>query len=147
MREYIEMTILCAIAGHAAGTTHNHNQGLDFAICHRCGCDLIRNENAEWAEVPTGFQVVWREFGRGGDAASVAARMQRMAPPPCRRTPRNARPKPRRNPRGRPLKGATSMLGVLTGLRSLIEGDDNADGPPIERNGQYVICLPNAGNR
>ncbi|RYY26448.1 MAG: hypothetical protein EOP62_09945 [Sphingomonadales bacterium] len=141
------MTILCTIAGHTAGTTHHQNQGLDFAICHRCSCDLIRSEDGDWTEVPKGFRVVWREFGREGDAASVAGRMQRMAPPPRRREPRGARPKPRRDPRGRPLKAAGSMIGMLAGLRSLIEGDENADTPGIEANGQYVICLPHAGNR
>ncbi|MES2986407.1 MAG: hypothetical protein V4808_00740 [Pseudomonadota bacterium] len=141
------MTVICTIAGHTAGTTHHQNQGLDFATCHRCGCDLIRAENSEWTEVPKGFRVVWREFGRAGDATSVAARMQRMAPPPRRRDPRNARPKKRRDPRGRPLKGVASMFSALAGLRSLIEGDEIADTPGMEKNGQYVICLPHAGNR
>lgn len=141
------MSMFCTIAGHTAGTIHHHNQGLDFAICHRCGCDMIRAEDSDWTEVPKGFRVVWREFGRAGDAASVAARMQRMAPPPRRRDPRGARPKPRRDPRGKPLKGAASMVSALAGLRTLIEGDDNADGPTMEKNGQYVICLPHAGNR
>ena len=143
------MTLLCSVAGHVAQTTHHHNQGLDFCLCHRCGCDLIRPEaDGEWTEVPKGFRVVWREFGRAGDAASVAARMGRMsAPTPRRRDPRNARPKPRRDPRGRPFKGAASMLGMLAGLRTLIEGDENKDVPGVEANGQYVICLPHAGNR
>ncbi|WP_066795762.1 hypothetical protein [Sphingomonas soli] len=141
------MTMLCAIAGHSAGTTHHQNQGLDFAICHRCGCDLIRAEGEDWTEVPKGFRIVWREFGRADDAASVAARMQRMVPPARRRDPRNARPKPRRDPRGKPFKGATSMIGMLAGLRTLIEGEEKADTQAMEPNGQYVICLPYAGNR
>lgn len=141
------MTMLCKLTGHIAGTTHHHNQGLDFAACHHCGCDLIRTEDKDWTEVPKGFRIVWREFGRAGDAASVAARMQRMAQPPRRREPRNARPKQRRDPRGKPLKSATAMFGLLAGLRSLIEGDENPDTPDMEANGQYVICLPSAGNR
>jgi hypothetical protein len=141
------MAILCKLAGHSAGSTHHHNQGLDFAICHQCGCDLIRARDKDWAEVPKGFRIVWRELGRAGDAASVAARMQRMIPPPRRRNPRNGRPKPRRDPRGQPLRSAGAMFGLLAGLRSLIEGDENADAPAMEKNGQYVICLPHAGNR
>ncbi|HEX8300147.1 hypothetical protein [Sphingomonas sp.] len=139
------MSMLCKLTGHNAGTTHHHNQGLDFAICHHCGCDLIRAEEQDWTEVPRGFRIVWREFGRTGDAASVAARMQRIMPPPRRRGPRGALQKPRRDPRGRPLRGATSMLGLLAGLGKLIEGDDDKDTPPMEANGQYVICLPGAG--
>ncbi len=142
------MTLLCSVVGHSAGTTHLHNQGLDFCACHRCGCDLIRAEReGEWTEVPKGFRVVWREFGRAGDAASVAARMAGMAPPPRRREPRNARPKPRRDPRGKPLKGATSMFGTLAGLSKLIAGNEpvqDNEGRPMETSGQYVICLPSA---
>ena len=79
---------------------------------------MIRiDEAADWAPVPQGFRVVWREFGRADAAASVAQRMHRLAPP-RRRAPRNARPAPRRDPRGRPLAGATSMvvmLGMMAG--------------------------------
>ena len=135
------MTILCKLTGHSAGTTHHHNQGLDFAICHQCGCDLIRAADKDWTEVPKGFRIVWREFGRAGDAASVASRMQRMVPP-RRRAPRNARPKPCRDPRGRPLKSAGAMLGLLANLGKLIEGNEDNDTPAMETNGQYIICLP-----
>jgi hypothetical protein len=144
------MTLLCSVTGHAAQTTHYHNQGLDFCACHRCGVDLIRSEvEGEWTEVPKGFRVVWREFGRAGDAASVAARMGRLAPPtPRRREPRNAPPKPkRRDRRGRPVKGVTAMWGTLAGLGKLIAGDEpieDNDGRAMETNGQYVICLPSA---
>jgi hypothetical protein len=142
------MTLLCSVAGHLAETTHHHNQGLDFCACHRCGCDLIRPDgDAEWTEVPKGFRVVWREFGRAGDAASVAARMGGMVPPPRRREPRNARPKPKRDRRGRPLTGATSMFGTLASLGKLIAGNDGIqdnEGRPMETSGQYVICLPSA---
>ena len=141
------MTLLCSVAGHFAQTTHHHNQGLDFCICHRCGCDLIRAERAgEWTEVPKGFRVVWREFGRAGDAASVAARMGGLLPPaPRRREPRNARPKPPRDRRGKPVRGATAMFGTLANLGKLIAGNDavqDNQGRPMETNGQYVICLP-----
>jgi hypothetical protein len=142
------MTLLCTVTGHAAQTIHHHNQGLDFCLCHHCGCDLVRAEDGDWTEVPKGFRVVWREFGRAGDAASVAARMARMAPPPRRRDPRNGRPKPRRDPRGTPLKGAASMFGALSGLGKLLSNgepvEDN-EGRPMETSGQYVICLPGAG--
>ncbi|RYD84611.1 MAG: hypothetical protein EOP61_39885 [Sphingomonadales bacterium] len=141
------MTILCKLTGHAAGTKHHQNQGLEFAICHQCGCDLIRAESNDWTEVPKGFRVVWREFGRAGDAASVAARMQRIAQPARRRPPRTVRSEPRRDPRSRPLTSATAMFGLIAGLRSLIESDENPDTPAMDANGQYVICLPHAGNR
>jgi len=146
-QEGIEMTFLCTLAGHSAGTVHHHNQGLDFATCHHCGCDLIRAETGDWTEVPKGFRVVWREFGRSGDAASVASRMGRIAPP-RRRDPRGGRPKPRRDPRGRPFRGAAAMFGTLTGLGRLVAGDEPVEdnqGRPMETNGQYVICLPSAG--
>lgn len=142
------MTMLCTVAGHVAQTTHHHNQGLDFCACHRCGCDLIRaGHDEDWTEVPKGFRVVWREFGRSGDAASVAQRMARMAPPP-RREPRNARPKPRRDRRGKPLAGTATMFGTLAGLGKLIAGNqpvEDNEGRPMEASGQYVICLPSAG--
>ncbi|MCW3836691.1 hypothetical protein ACFQ1E_12565 [Sphingomonas canadensis] len=141
------MTLLCSVAGHTAETTHHHNQGLDFTRCHRCGCDLIRPEaDGEWTEVPKGFRVVWREFGRTGDAASVAARMGRMAPPP-RREPRNARPQPKRDRRGKPLTGAMSMFGALSNLGKLVSGNhpvEDTEGRTMETSGQYVICLPAA---
>lgn len=137
------MSIRCALIGHAAGTTHRHNQGLDFATCHQCGCDLIRAGEGEWTPVPRGFRIVWREFGRAGDAAAVAARMARSTTPPRRRAPRNARPLPRRDPRGHPLSGAASVFGALAKLGKLLvaEAEDaQATGP----GGHYVICLPGA---
>lgn len=136
------MSIRCSVIGHAAGTTHHHNQGLDFAICHHCGCDLVRPEGGEWSEVPKGFRVVWREFGRASDAASVASRMARANHPPRRRDPRGARPKLHRDPRGRPLRGAASMARALAHLGKLVSGEPEDDTPGIEPNGQYVICLP-----
>ncbi len=141
------MTGLCKLMGHTADSVHHHNQGLDFSSCHQCGCDLIRAPEGEWTEVPRGFRVVWREFGRTADAASVAARMQRNAPVPARREPRNAAPKARRDRRGRPFKGAASMFGTLTQLGRLLRNDEApADTEAMEANGQYVILLPQVGN-
>ncbi|QIG80354.1 hypothetical protein [Stakelama tenebrarum] len=141
------MTGLCKLMGHTADSVHHHNQGLDFSSCHQCGCDLIRAHEGEWTEVPRGFRVVWREFGRSGDAASVAARMQRNAPVPPRRAPRNAPSKSRRDPRGRPLAGAINMFGALTQLGKLLRTSDApADVENVDANGQYVILLPQAGN-
>ena len=138
------MAILCAVMGHAPSTKRHRNQGLDFGLCHHCGCDLIRfADSAEWTQVPEGFQVVWREFGRPGDAGSVATRMARMAPP-RRRAPRNARPAPRRDPRGRPLTGAAAMFGTLTSLGKLVTGEEPVDAADGGRD--YVICLPGARN-
>ncbi|WP_156022163.1 hypothetical protein [Sphingomonas sp. UNC305MFCol5.2] len=134
------MTILCSVMDHVPATRRHHNQGLEFSMCHRCGCDLIRSEEAgEWTLVPQGFRVVWREFGRSDDAA-VAQRMHRVSPP-RRRAPRNARPAPRRDPRGRPLAGATSMVAMLTKLGKLVAGDES-EKSIMAKNGQYVICLP-----
>ena len=139
------MTLLCSVAGHSADTEHHQNQGLEFCSCHRCGCDLIRAQDKDWTEVPKGFRVVWREFGRAGDAASVASRMGRVAPPSRRRAPRNGRPAPRRDPRGKPLMGAATMFGALSGLGKLLSNgepvEDN-EGRAMETSGQYVICLP-----
>jgi hypothetical protein len=147
-QEGIEMTFLCSVVGHSAGSTHHHNQGLDFASCHHCGCDLIRAEGCEWTAVPKGFRVVWREFGREGDAGAVAVRMGRIATPPRRREPRNALPEPRRDPRGRPFRGAAALLGTLTGLGKLIAGEEPVEdnqGRAMDPNGQYVIRLPHSG--
>lgn len=135
------MTILCSVMNHVPAAKRYHNQGLEFSMCHRCGCDMIRSEEGEWALVPQGFKVVWREFGRPGDASDVAQRMHRLAPPPRRRDPRNARPAPRRDPRGRPLTGAISMAAMLTKLGKLVAGDEG-EKAAIDKNGQYVICLP-----
>jgi hypothetical protein len=132
------MTLLCTVAGHVACATRHHNQDLEFTACHHCGCDLIRAEaDGDWTEVPKGFRVVWREFGRAGDAASVAARMAGMAHAPRRRDPRNARPVPHRDTRSRPvsakpfsarpLSGMTTMVGTLSMLGKLIAGDDVAE--------------------
>jgi len=135
------MTILCSVMNHVPAAKRHQNQGLEFSMCHRCGCDLIRiDEAADWAPVPQGFRVVWREFGRPNDAADVAQRMRRLAPPP-RREARGARPVPRRDPRGRPLAGATSMVSMLTKLGKLVAGDEG-EKALMEKNGQYVICLP-----
>ncbi len=138
------MTLRCSVIGHAAATTHHRNQGLDFASCHRCGCDLIRSDGGEWRQVPAGFRVVWREFGRAGDAASVADRMARLGAPARRRGPRNARPAPHRDPRGRPLASAGVVFASMTRLGRLVdEVEEDIQG--IEPSGQYVICLPSLG--
>jgi hypothetical protein len=75
--------------------------------------------------------------------------MGRIAPPPPRRRdPRNGRPKPRRDPRGKPFRGAGALFGTLTGLGKLVAGDEPIEdnqGRAMETNGQYVICLPSAG--
>ena len=40
------MTILCSVMNHVPSAKRHHNQGLEFSICHRCGCDMIRIEEA-----------------------------------------------------------------------------------------------------
>jgi hypothetical protein len=141
------MSILCSVMGHTAATTRHSNGGVDFAMCHHCGRDLIRFEQAgEWSLVPKGYRVVWRDLGRAGNAASVANRMERLAPPPRRRDPRSARPKPRRDPRGRPFGGSGSVLGVFAHLNSLVAIEDDGDAAAFETKRQDVIRLPGAAN-
>ncbi|MDF2382391.1 hypothetical protein JMG10_12985 [Nostoc ellipsosporum NOK] len=139
------MRMRCSVMGHAAGTTHHHNQGLDFAVCHHCGRDLVRPQGGEWREVPEGFQVVWREFGRTSDAASVAERMARMAPPPRRRAPRGGRPVPHRDPRGRPFSAGFGVVDALASLGRLVNDETEDDTGGIEPGRQYVIRLPYTG--
>lgn len=137
------MSILCTVAGHVPLSVHHRNQGLDFTLCHHCGCDLIRGD-CDWVEVPAGFRVIWRTVASGDDAASIAERMQRsMEPPPPRRHPRMAPPPRRRDPRGRPLTGAMALLGMLGFLTELMQENErerNKDRPRA-RIGR-VICLP-----
>jgi hypothetical protein len=143
------MAIMCSVMGHLAGSAHYRNQGVDFASCHRCGCDMIRmdagSEKGEWAEVPAGFRVVWRDQVEAGDAGSVASRMQRTVAPPRRRNPRSARPAPRRDPRTRPMAGAASMFGTLANLGKLIGNGIEDDTACHDMGGLNVICLPSAG--
>lgn len=141
------MSLICSVMGHTAQSVHHHNQGLDFALCHKCGCDLVRAEDGDWTEVPKGFRVVWREFGREADAGAVAARMQRHAPAPRRREPRGAPPKQRRDRRG-PAPRGPSLMSVFGNLGDLLrESDPQHDPEAIEPNGQYVIRLPWQGDR
>lgn len=139
------MSILCTVVGHVPLSFRHRNQGLEFSLCHHCGCDLIRGDG-DWIEVPAGFRVIWRKVAAGGDAASIAGRMHRgKGPPPPRRHPRNAAAPRRRDPRGRPLTGAMTLLGVLgflTGLMQENEREQNKDRPRA-RIGR-VICLPGA---
>ncbi|AJP71424.1 hypothetical protein [Sphingomonas hengshuiensis] len=141
------MGILCSVLGHVPVATRHQNQGLEFSVCHHCGRDLIHSiGDGDWVAVPAGFHVVWREFGRAGDAASVAERMATIAPPPVRRRdPRSGRPLPRRDPRGRPIKGVTTMVGTLASLARLIGSEDQPDISVVETGDQGVICLPGAG--
>lgn len=139
------MPAMCALAGHAV-RSHHHQHGIDFALCRRCGREVIRAGEGAWKASPAGFHTVWREFGRAADAAWVVARMARGAPVPRRREPRYAPPESPRDRRGRPIRGVASMFGSLAHLAGLIAGEE-----PIEDDGrtgakrEYVICLPGAG--
>lgn len=132
------MTLLCSIAGHSAQTTHRRNQGLDFSICHHCGCDLIRTAHGDWTQVPKGMRVVWHEPARFGEGPAVRERIGAMGRPPRRREPRNARPAPRRDPRGRPLEGAAAMFGILANLGKLVSGDVPQDVQPAPVRGRPI---------
>jgi len=136
------MSVTCSVFGHMAESAHTHNQGLDFATCHCCGCDLMRNPGAEWTKVPKGFNVVWREFGRTDDATSVAERMARIAPNPRARRARVARL--RSHGERRPTKaGMLDLLRNLSDLRDLLDScESQEDSQAMDPNGQYVICLP-----
>lgn len=134
------MAILCTVMGHTPSAQRHQNQGLDFSLCHHCGCDLIRfADSAEWTKVPTGFQVVWRELGRADDAEAVAHRMARMTPP-RRRDPRGARPKPRRDPRGQPMRGTATMMGLITRIGQLVE--EETPDTMVDKAPQKAIRLP-----
>ena len=139
------MALLCSVMGHTPAAARHRNQGLEFAVCHHCACDLIRlSADGEWSVVPEGYRVVWRDTGYTGEASSVAARMNLIAPPARRRDPRNARPAPRRDPRGRPFSGASAMFGMLTNLGKLVGADELQDVTVSDTASQQAICLPSA---
>jgi hypothetical protein len=134
-----KMSVTCSVFGHLAGSTHTHAEGLDFATCHACGCDLMRSADAEWTKVPDGFSIVWREFGRADEAAMVAERLARIAPDSSRRPRRGAWQRPRN-------RSKSGMLGVLRELRGLLETcEHHEDTQSCEPSGQYVIHLPAGG--
>jgi len=134
------MTLVCSVFGHTAGSVHHRNQGLDFAICHHCGCDLVREDETDWHEVPKGFRVVWREFGRAGEAGNVASRMEPWSAP-TRRHPRTGLA--RRH--GHPITGTASLLGMFASFGDLLrasESDSREDvAAPVKTK---AIRLPDA---
>jgi len=114
------MTLACSVFGHTPGSVHHHNQGLDFTLCHHCGCDLVREEAADWHEVPKGFRVVWRELGRTDDARAVASQKEPWSAP-TRRHPRTGRTKRH----GRPITGAASLLGAFASFGNLLRAAES----------------------
>lgn len=100
----------CRLLGHAAMPTHYRNGETEFALCVRCGDDLLRAIGAEdWTAVPAGQKVVWRRRASGADSAAVAERMT-LAPAPRRHRPRNGSlAEPRRDRR-------SAGMGMLIGL-------------------------------
>lgn len=133
------MSLLCSALGHVPMTTRHHNQGMEFAICHRCACDLVRAEDeSDWATVPKGFRVVWRGVSRDAVAGAIA-----LPAPARRRDPRNARPAPRRDPRGRPLAGAVTMIGMFASLGRL-DGSEDQPEPAALPAPERAIRLPGA---
>ena len=136
------MALVCSVFGHHAGSVHHRNQGLDFAACHHCGCDLIREGEADWTPVPKGFRVVWRKLGQGADPLSVASRMAHYVPP-ARRDRYSGRTADQRDGRGRPLTGAASMIGLLAQLNQLVRDSGAALEPDrLPESSGRVIRLP-----
>ncbi|UZK67227.1 hypothetical protein [Sphingomonas sp. M1-B02] len=133
------MSLLCALIGHIPFAAREHNQDMDFSICHYCGTDLIRSEDSDWSTVPAGQRVVRRAAGR--DADSVAQRLHRVAPPPPRRDPRISRPAPHRDRRGRASKGGPGTVLLLANL-GWLAGDDCDDGSKTLTRPPSVIRLP-----
>lgn len=110
-------SLRCRLLGHAAMPTHYRNGETEFALCVRCGDDLLRaSGDEEWAQVPAGHKVVWRRRNNGRDAMAVAERM-RLPTPPRRHRPRNPAPAEARGQRrARPHRADT--LALLFGLTS-----------------------------
>ncbi|MEP9360856.1 hypothetical protein [Sphingomonas sp. KR3-1] len=114
-------TLRCRLLGHAAMPTHYRNGETEFALCVRCGDDLLRAIGAEdWQEVPSGHKVMWRRRDHGDSAAAVAERMT-LAP-----APRRHRASPESGQRrARPGRAGVPMLLGLTGrfvMASIFDG-------------------------
>ncbi|HVJ01072.1 MAG TPA: hypothetical protein VM662_02755, partial [Sphingomonas sp.] len=41
------MALLCSMLGHVPNTTLHHGAHA-FAVCHHCGCNLVRSGEGEW---------------------------------------------------------------------------------------------------
>ncbi len=54
------MNLLCGLGRHRPRGIPRWNDGLYFATCKRCGCDLVRTAFQGW-HVPTGYRVVWSD--------------------------------------------------------------------------------------
>lgn len=54
------MHLGCRIGWHKAASTEVWNNGLYFARCSRCDCELIRPAVGRWKPVPRGFRIVWK---------------------------------------------------------------------------------------
>lgn len=105
------MALLCRLLGHQAQSRHSHNCALDFALCHHCGCYLIRTKGGDWGEVPRGFRVVWRRKSERS-AAEVAAFMAQSA----RAVAKRVRPAA---PLNRPLKRPNAISSLVSGAITL----------------------------
>jgi CheY-like chemotaxis protein len=75
------MSMLCALRGHAPGPHQVSNRGYTFAICRRCGADLILRNEA-WQPVPKGYRIVWKAPPSAGLPADAAAGPAAAPPAP-----------------------------------------------------------------
>ncbi|HEX8625079.1 MAG TPA: hypothetical protein VF782_08365 [Allosphingosinicella sp.] len=54
------MSLLCRLGRHRPRGIPRWNDGLYFATCENCGCDLVRTAFQGW-QVPKGYRVVWSD--------------------------------------------------------------------------------------
>lgn len=129
------MPLLCTIVGHNPAPQRHQNQGLEFSLCHHCGCDLIRlDASADWIEVPAGYRVSWRETAPECDS-------NRRLPALPARGRKAASLATLSIPRGRPIRGVASMMGMFAALGQLVE-EGVSDTLGHEIGNGTVIRLP-----
>lgn len=76
------MSLLCRLGRHRPRGIPRWNDGLYFATCERCGCDLVRTAFQGW-QVPKGYRVVWSDRPPAGrpEVGLVTEESAPAAPP------------------------------------------------------------------